>query len=36
MIDAAAVGDKPDPTGLSCRYMPVAGKNGALSCRCSS
>jgi hypothetical protein len=29
-IDAAPVGDRPDLTGLSCRYRPVASKNGVV------
>ena len=29
-IEAAPVGQRPDLTGLSCRYMPVAGKNGVI------
>ncbi len=29
-IEAAPIGQRPDLTGLSCRYMPVASKNGVI------
>ncbi|SEE60590.1 Protein of unknown function [Rhizobiales bacterium GAS191] len=29
-IDAAPVGQRPDLAGLSCRYMPVASRNGVI------
>ena len=29
-IEAAPLGQRPDLTGLSCRYLPVPGKNGVI------